>query len=203
MRLGKRARRRRRKKSLKKPKKYPKKKQATLKESYAKLAHLVASGATFVGHGLAQDFRMINIVVPPDQVVDTVHLFFLGDKGKKGEEGKGKEEEEEEEEEEGEREKSAKPSSSNNNSSRGRKLSLRFLVSRLLPGHDDFQAAEHDSVEDARAALALYAKWRELEKQGKLEETIEALYEYGRSHGFDPSANSSSGGGGGGVVFGQ
>lgn len=135
---------------------------------------------------------MINIVVPPDQVVDTVHLFYLGDK----EEGKGKEGEDE-------KKKSSWSSASNTtttaNKSRGRKLSLRFLVSRLL-GKADFQAGEHDSVEDARAALALYEKWRELKRAGKLEETIESLYEYGRSHGFDPSANSGSGGG---VVFGQ
>ena len=159
---------------------------------------MVASGATFVGHGLAQDFRMINIVVPPDQVVDTVHLFYLGEKKTKkeedGEEGKegGKEEK---------KPSTTTSSSSNTNkpNSRGRKLSLRFLVSRLL-GNADFQSSEHDSVEDARAALALYAKWRELKRQGKLEETLEALYDYGRAHGFDPSANSSSGGG---VVFGQ
>ena len=78
-------------------------------------------------------------------------------------------------------------------------LAYGTLVSRLL-GNADFQSSEHDSVEDARAALALYAKWRELKRQGKLEETLEALYDYGRAHGFDPSANSSSGGG---VVFGQ
>ena len=160
---------------------------ATLKESYAKLAHLVASGATFVGHGLAQDFRMINIVVPPDQVVDTVHLFHLGENDR----GKDKD---------GEKRSAAAASSNNTKpNSRGRKLSLRFLVSRLL-GNADFQSSEHDSVEDARAALALYEKWRELKREGKLEETLEGLYEYGRSHGFDPSANSSSGGG---VVFGQ
>ena len=140
---------------------------------------------------------MINIVVPPDQVVDTVHLFYLGDReepgnGKRKEKGKGEEKRE-------------TPSSSSStaataaNTSRGRKLSLRFLVSRLL-GKADFQAGEHDSVEDARAALALYEKWRELKRAGTLEETIESLYEYGRSHGFDPSANSVSGGG---VVFGQ
>ena len=177
---------------------------ATLKEAYAKLAHLVAAGATFVGHGLAQDFRMINIVVPPDQVVDTVHLFHLGEEARRGEVGGGGGRGGEDGGEGTKRSAAAAaPGSSSSTSgkpnSRGRKLSLRFLVSRLL-GNADFQSSEHDSVEDARAALALYEKWRELKREGKLEETLEALYKYGRSHGFDPSANSSSGGG---VVFGQ
>ena len=129
----------------------------TAKRAVTKLAHLVAAGAVFVGHGLAQDFRMINIVVPQSQVVDTVDLF-------------------------------RKPGA--------RKLSLRFLAARLLAS--DIQVDVHDSVEDARAALALHEKYRELEAAGELGATLDALYEYGQVHGFGVGGDKGGPGGGGG-----
>eukprot|EP00899_Mesostigma_viride_P021198 jgi/Mesvir1/2907/Mv13978-RA.1 len=49
----------------------------TLKKAYIKLRFLVDHGCKFVGHGLKKDFNMINVVVPPEQVVDTVELFRL------------------------------------------------------------------------------------------------------------------------------
>lgn len=41
----------------------------THKAAYLKLRYLIDAGAIFVGHGLKKDFRMLNIVVPPSQVL--------------------------------------------------------------------------------------------------------------------------------------
>ncbi|CAG2001502.1 unnamed protein product [Fusarium graminearum] len=44
---------------------------------YKKMWILLNLGCKFLGHGLKQDFRVINIHIPKSQVIDTIDLFFL------------------------------------------------------------------------------------------------------------------------------
>lgn len=50
------------------------------KNSTRKLWILLNSGTKFVGHALVNDFRTINLYVPPSQVVDTFNLFYDRDR---------------------------------------------------------------------------------------------------------------------------
>ena len=115
----------------------------TLKQSYMRLRHLVDSGCTFIGHGLVNDFAMLNLSVRSAQVVDTVELWRV--------EGQ-------------------------------RRLSLRFLARWVLGL--DIQREVHDSVEDARTALALVVKYEEMERRGQVADMLAKLYQIGHSQGF-------------------
>lgn len=54
-----------------------------LKVAYKKLWLLLNLGCVFVGHGLASDFRKINIQVPKDQTVDTQYLYLVPGKNRR------------------------------------------------------------------------------------------------------------------------
>lgn len=119
----------------------------TLKAVYLKLRYLVDRGVKLVGHGLTKDFRIINIVVPPDQVIDTVELFHIP---------------------------------------RQRKISLKFLAAFLL--NLEVQTGMHNSIEDARTALALYRAYRNLIDTGQFEATLNQVYHIGRLTNWSPES---------------
>ncbi len=61
---------------------------------------------------------------------------------------------------------------------RHRRLSLRFLSFCVL--EEQIQIDTHDSIEDARAALLLYNKFREHEDSGTFDDLLREIYNEGK-----------------------
>ncbi len=93
------------------------------------------------GHGLDKDLEIINMFIPPYQLVDTVNIF---------------------------------------RKENSRKISLRFLANYLLGR--DMQQDTHDSVEDAKIAYEIYLTALRLISQGRFNQVLDDIYEYGRKN---------------------
>ena len=142
----------------------------SLKTSYLKLRWMVDNGIVFVGHGLSKDFRMINMHVPDNQIIDTGNASRFFSKF------------------------SNFFSNSNTNLFNYSNLSiftvhlfhlpgqryvgLRFLIRYFFGAGEGIQDASrgHDSIEDAWGALRLFKKYEELKKDGLLDEVLSKLY---------------------------
>ena len=156
-----------------------------LKAAYKKLRLLVDAGCIFIGHGLKKDFRIINIFVPPTQVIDTVDLYhssahprrlslrFLSwfllkidiQSGAAANNQVTLREQSQASVEKGAEEKVA-------NSAAG-------AGSVAVEGG-------HDSIEDALAALKLFRLYEVFKKSDRLEDVLEDIYEVGRRLNWKP-----------------
>jgi PAB-dependent poly(A)-specific ribonuclease subunit 2 len=71
-----------------------------------------------------------------------------------------------------------------------RMIKLRFLASYILAA--DIQTETHCSLEDAFTALRLYHRYVKLTQDGKFEETLTEIYNYGKAHNWETVTMSNT-----------
>lgn len=148
-----------------------------LKVAYKKLWLLLNLGCVFVGHGLASDFRKINIQVPKNQTVDTQYLFFHPSTNRRlslrylawavfkeyiQEEPVA----------------GATVSTTTTQNIPEGTAATATVTSTAFAGHD--------SIEDARMALRLWKKFQEFSDAGIVNRILEEIFRDGAKHGFRP-----------------
>ncbi|KAG2497083.1 hypothetical protein HYH03_005077 [Edaphochlamys debaryana] len=178
----------------------------TLKHTYLKLKYLLDCGCVFVGHDLRKDFRCINMVVPPEQVVDTSELFRYR----------------------GGRKLSLRFLASyllGTTIQQGGALGAHHHHhhhhahhshhghgpgggpggpgpggpgggAQGGPGGPMPQLLGHDAIEDARTAMRLYHKYLELVASDSFERVLGEMYEWGKQYGWEPVQIPRNNGGG-------
>ncbi|PGH31538.1 PAB-dependent poly(A)-specific ribonuclease subunit PAN2 [[Emmonsia] crescens] len=147
-----------------------------LKVAYKKLWLLLNLGCVFVGHGLASDFRKINIQVPKTQTVDTQYLFFHPSKNRRLSLrylawAVFKEYIQE-------------PTTSTTSPEPAQAASVNTTSNTI-------SSEGHDSIEDARMAMRLWKKFQEYEDAGIVSQMLEEIFREGFKLGFKPPSRSS------------
>ncbi|EER41383.1 PAB-dependent poly(A)-specific ribonuclease subunit PAN2 [Histoplasma capsulatum H143] len=151
-----------------------------LKVAYKKLWLLLNLGCIFVGHGLASDFRKINIQVPKEQTVDTQYLFFHPSKNRRLSLrylawAVFKEYIQE----------TTILTTSATPSESGQAATASTVANTT-------SSEGHDSIEDALMALRLWKKFQEYEEAGIVSQILEEIFREGFKLGFKPPSRNSS-----------
>ncbi|KAI5296428.1 poly(A)-specific ribonuclease [Ascosphaera acerosa] len=187
-----------------------------LKIAYRKLWILLNLGCIFVGHGLASDFRKINIKVPKSQTIDTQFLYFHPSKNRRLSLkylawAVFKEYIQEDPPaastliatSAGGPTASAGAQGKGVGSAGGAGATASATSTSHPAAPTSVSAASgspphclegHDSIEDARMALRLWKKFQEYEREGTVAQILEDIFREGVRLGFRPPPRASSAG---------
>ena len=133
-----------------------------LKVAYKKLWLLLNLGCTFVGHGLASDFRKVNIQVPQHQTIDTQYLYLVPGKNRRF---------------------SLRYLAW---------AVFREYIQEEDDRVEGTVRGGHDSIEDAHMALRLWRKFEEWQDAGLVGKMVEDIYKKGFRTQWRPPARIGS-----------
>lgn len=166
-----------------------------LKIAYKKLWILLNLGCVFVGHGLASDFRKINIKVPKKQTVDTQYLYFHP--------GKNRRlslrylawavfKEYIQEDPVPVATTTATSTTTTSDAASTTTTTTTTTAATTTTTTTTTPIEGHDSIEDARMALRLWKKFEEFVKNGTVSQVLEEIFREGVRLGFRPPPRGGS-----------